>query len=71
MIIFHFNNKYDFFNNSDALLLFTEWEEYKKINWDLAFQKLSKPAGYMIQDQFLILKKSIMQELIFENLVMV
>ena len=46
-------------------------EEYKKINWDLAFQKLSKPAGYMIQDQFLILKKSIMQELIFENLVMV
>mgnify|MGYP002819135317 CR=1 FL=1 len=38
------NNKYDVFNNSDAVLLLTEWEEYKKIKWDLAFQKLRKPA---------------------------
>jgi len=38
------NNKYDVFNNSDAALLLTEWEEYKKIKWDLAFKKLRKPA---------------------------
>tara|TARA_Y100000589_G_scaffold332036_1_gene388719 strand:+ start:7956 stop:9404 length:1449 start_codon:yes stop_codon:yes gene_type:complete len=31
-------------DDADAVLILTEWEEYKYIDWDKAFQKMRKPA---------------------------
>ena len=35
---------YESLFESDAIVILTEWEEYKNINWDLAEQRMRKPA---------------------------
>ncbi len=51
--IINFNGKgtWEFINDieeslseADAIVILTEWEEYKKINWDLAEKRMRKPA---------------------------
>tara|TARA_Y100001978_G_scaffold188418_1_gene189804 strand:+ start:1044 stop:2465 length:1422 start_codon:yes stop_codon:yes gene_type:complete len=51
--IFNLNGKgnWEFINDinesffeADAIVILTEWEEYKKINWDLAEKRMRKPA---------------------------
>ena len=37
-------NLYETFNNSDAALILTAWEDYKHINWDVVSKKMRKPA---------------------------
>ena len=32
------------FSEADAIVILTEWSEYKKINWDLAEKRMRKPA---------------------------
>ena len=32
------------FFEADAIVILTEWEEYKNINWDLAEKRMRKPA---------------------------
>ena len=39
-----FCNKLDNFDNVHAVLVLTEWEEYKNINWDLVVKKMVMPA---------------------------
>ena len=35
---------YESLFESDAIVILTEWDEYKNINWDLAEQRMRKPA---------------------------
>ena len=32
------------FNNADAVLILTEWEEYSKINWEIVAKQMRKPS---------------------------
>ena len=32
------------YDNCDAIIILTEWEEYKKINWDLVSNKMNSPS---------------------------
>jgi len=41
---FYSKNYEEVFENSDAAIFLTEWEEYKKINWKLISTKMRKPA---------------------------
>ena len=34
----------DIFFNADAILILTEWDEYKKLNWQIVSNKMRKPA---------------------------
>ena len=38
------NNIYDGFNGIDAAVILTEWEEYTKINWNIASKMMRKPS---------------------------
>ena len=35
---------YSSFNNADAALILTEWDEYSNIEWSKASQKMRRPA---------------------------
>ena len=39
-----YKNYIDAITNSDAVLILTEWEEYKNIDWESMFKKMRKPA---------------------------
>jgi len=39
-----FSKKLDIFENAHAILVLTEWEEYKNINWESVIVKMAKPA---------------------------
>ena len=39
-----YTNLYDCFNNADAVILLTEWQEYSKINWFTASKSMRHPA---------------------------
>ena len=38
------NDIYDGFKNADAVIVLTEWEEYTKINWEIASHYMRQPA---------------------------
>ena len=38
------NNIYEGFDDSDAVVVLTEWEEYSKINWEKVSKVMRKPA---------------------------
>ncbi len=38
------NNIYDVFNNSDCVVVMTEWEEFSNIDWNLASKEMRKPG---------------------------
>ena len=40
----HFKNYQDTFKNSDAAIFLTEWDDYKKINWQQVSKVMRKPA---------------------------
>ena len=48
----HFKNYQDTFKNSDAAIFLTEWDDYKKINWQQVSKVMRKPAWILMQDQF-------------------
>ena len=37
-------NLEEIYNNSDALIILTEWDQYKSINWDLVGKKMRSPS---------------------------
>ena len=37
-------NLYKVFENADAAVILTEWEEYKHINWEEVSKKMRKPG---------------------------
>ena len=39
-----FSKSLDIFDNAHAILVLTEWEEYKYINWDKVVKKMVKPS---------------------------
>ena len=39
-----FSNNLNIFENAHAVLVLTEWEEYKNIKWDYVVKKMAKPA---------------------------
>jgi len=39
-----FSNNLNVFENAHAVLVLTEWEEYKNIKWDYVVKKMVKPA---------------------------
>ena len=39
-----FSNNLNIFENAHAVLVLTEWEEYKSIKWDYVVKKMVKPA---------------------------
>ena len=39
-----FSNNLEIFENTHAILVLTEWEEYKNINWENVIKKMVKPA---------------------------
>ena len=41
---YKFDNIEDSFNQADAIVILTEWDEFKTINWHCAYQKMRKPA---------------------------
>ena len=43
-IWFYSENHEQIFENADAAIFLTEWEEYKKINWEMVSQKMRKPS---------------------------
>ena len=38
------NDIYESLFDADAIVILTEWKEYKEINWDLAEKRMRKPA---------------------------
>ena len=38
------DNIYDTFQDSDAIVILTEWPEFSKINWEIAYKKMRRPA---------------------------
>ena len=39
-----FSKNLNIFDNAHAVLVLTEWEDYKKIEWDHVAKKMNKPA---------------------------
>ena len=46
--------------NSDAIVVLTEWEEYKKINWELVSRKMRKPS-WIFDTRSILDKKEIIK----------
>ena len=42
----------DSVKNADAIVVLTEWEEFKKIKWDQISELMRKPLGYLILEIF-------------------
>ena len=38
------NNIYDVFNQTDCIVVMTEWNDFSKIDWDIASKKMRKPG---------------------------
>ena len=38
------NNIYDVFNNTDCVVVMTEWKEFSDIDWNLASKEMRKPG---------------------------
>ena len=37
-------NNHEMFNNAYAIIILTEWEEFRKLNWKLIAKKMVPPA---------------------------
>ena len=48
-------NLEEIYNNADALIILTEWDQYRSINWDLVGKKMRSPSW--VFDTRKILKK--------------
>ena len=48
----YFTDKYDVLNNADALLLLTEWKEFKSPNFDTIKEKLTQPVVFDGRNQY-------------------
>ena len=45
------------FDNADAVVILTEWDEYSKINWKEVSKKMRKP-GWVFDSRSIISDKS-------------
>ena len=54
-------NYEEIFENSDAAVFLTEWEEYKNINWKIISKKMRKPA-WIFDARSILIPENIMQE---------
>jgi UDPglucose 6-dehydrogenase len=48
----YFENKYDVLENSDALILLTEWKEFRSPDFDLLKEKLNNPVLFDGRNQY-------------------
>jgi len=48
----YFENKYDVLDNSDALILLTEWKEFRSPDFDLLKEKLNNPVIFDGRNQY-------------------
>jgi len=58
---FSSKNYEEIFENSDAAVFLTEWEEYKNINWKIISKKMRKPA-WIFDARSILIPENIIQE---------
>ena len=47
------NDLKEIFDDSDAVVILTEWDEYSKLNWELISNQMRSPIGFLMLDLLL------------------
>ncbi len=53
-------NIYDTFQNADAIVVLTEWSEFSKINWEIAYQRMRKP-GWVFDSRSIVNSEKVLK----------